>query len=167
MLPPENTKRSRSETVKSGEGLATALFYLALGLLTIGGTLGVVSRSIRYASLHSKAQVQSGSVILFRRELAAKAEARDRRKPLLVLIDRSVPAFDRALQKRLACCVLYLLLAADEEFGAVPGRPEFSGATEGLPYYAALDFKGTFIASSSSLDPVLEAAGFPDRPAAR
>lgn len=167
MLPPENSKRNHPEAVKSGDGLATALFYLALGLLVAGGTLGVISRSLRYAAVRNTEQVRSGALQFFRKEIPALNESRRTGRPVVVFILPVQPKpLDPAGEQMLQCCVLYLLLSEDEEFLAVPGRPEYAGATAGLPYYAALDSQGKLIRADSSLAVVLESVQAPLQPGA-
>ena len=158
MLPPQNPNRNHPEAVKSGDGLATALFYLALGLMVAGGTLGVINRSLRYAATRDRVQVQSGSLKFFRKEIPELEESRQTGKPAIVFILPAQPApFEPAREQALDCCVLYLLLSGDEEFLAVPGRPEYAGATAGIPFYAALDSHGKLIHADRSLDVVLKA----------
>jgi hypothetical protein len=157
MLPPENRNRNNPEAVKSGDGLATALFYLALGLLAAGGSLAVISRSLRYAAMRDSSQVWSGSVHFYRRELPAVEESRKSGRPLLIFIEsQGLPAMDRALQERLQCCVLYLIQSQDEEFQSVPGRSEFKGALEGLPHYVLLGSDGQVLRAGASLPEVLD-----------
>lgn len=156
MLPPENRKRHNPETVKSGDGLATALFYLALGLLAAGGTLAVVSRSIRYAAMRDPHQVSSGSVKFYRREIPALEASKKTGRPLLVFIVNRPPELDGAMQGRLQCCVLYLLLSEDEEFQAVPGRKELAGALQGLPHYALQSSEGRLLKAGPALADVLD-----------
>lgn len=162
MLPPENRKRQNSETVKSGDGLATAIFYLALGLLAAGGTLAVISRSLRYAALRDAHQITSGSLKFYRREIPAAQQAEKTGQPLLIFIENKIPEPQGELEQRLQCCVLYLLLGEDEEFQALPGRAEFAGALNGLPYYVLLR-KGKLLEAGPALGEVLNALDSPGR----
>ncbi len=157
MLPPENRNRHNPEAVKSGDGLATALFYLALGLLAAGGSLAVISRSLRYAAMRDSSQISSGSARFYRRELPAVEESRKSGRPLLVLIEsQGMPVVDPLLQPRLQCCVLYLIQSQDEEFQLLPGRSEFRGALEGLPHYVLLSSEGQVLRAGASLAKVLD-----------